>query len=43
MTKNKTPTITVDINEKKLMMIIFIIKKLGEQVYCSPYLQDLFI
>jgi len=26
MIKNKTPTITVDINEKKLMMI-FIIKK----------------
>ena len=35
MIKNRTPTITVDINEKKLMMI-FIIKKKGEQVYCSP-------
>ena len=42
MIKNKTPTITVDINEKKLMMI-FIIKRKGEQVYCSPSKQNLFI
>jgi hypothetical protein len=38
MIKNKTPTITVDINEKKLMMI-FIIKRKGEQVYCSPFIK----
>ena len=33
--KKSEPLNKVDINEKKLMMI-FIIKKKGEQVYCSP-------